>query len=170
VPESLSAAEVGKEIEEHREHHHDHHGHGHSGHERWLSIAEAVLLSIVALMAAWSGYSAAQWDSEASISIAEATTARAEANRNSIQATQIATLDAVRFNAAFAAYSLHNAKLFRLAVDRFRPEYHAAFDAWAATHPLKNHRAPPDPSYMPQYRIPQQARACACCGMRYCGM
>jgi len=27
----------------------------------WSSIAEAVLLSIVALMAAWSGYAAAKW-------------------------------------------------------------------------------------------------------------
>jgi len=159
MPESLSAAEVGKELEEHREHHREHHAQGHSGHERWLSIAEAVLLSIVALMAAWSGYSAAQWDSQSSFSIAESTTARAEGNRASIEATQISTLDAVRFNTAFAAYSLHNTKLFHLAVDRFRPAYRAAFDAWAATHPLKNPEAPPDPSYMPQYRIPQQAQA-----------
>ena len=159
MPESLSAAEVGKEIGEHREHHREHHADGGSGHERWLSIAEAVLLSIVALMAAWSGYSAAQWDSESSLAIAEATTARADANRNAIQATEISTLDAVRFNAAFAAYSMRNPRLFRLAVDRFRPEYRAAFDAWLATRPLKNPNAPPDPSYMPQYRVPQEARA-----------
>ena len=29
----------------------------------------------------------------------------------------------------------------------------------AATHPLKNPHAPPDPSFMPQYRIPEQAQA-----------
>jgi hypothetical protein len=154
LAESLSTAEVGKEIEEHREHH----ARAHSGHERWLSIAEAVLLSVVALMAAWSGYSAAEWDSHASLLIAEASTARAQANRDAIQATQIATLDSVRFNAAFAAYATHNAKLYRLAVDRFRPEYRAAFDAWVSTHPLRNPNAPPDPSYLPQYQIPQQAQ------------
>jgi hypothetical protein len=27
------------------------------------------------------------------------------------------------------------------------------------THPLKNPKAPPDPSYMPQYTVPQEARA-----------
>jgi hypothetical protein len=159
MPESLSAAEVGKEIEEHRGHHHEHHADSHTAHERWLSIAEAVLLSIVALLAAWSGYSAAQWDSHASLSIAAASAARAEANRDSIEATQIATLDSVRFNAAFGAYALHNTRLFRLAVDRFRPAYHVAFEAWAATHPLKNPNAPPDPSYMPQYRIAQRTQA-----------
>src|SRR5947209_5618660 len=26
-------------------------------------------------------------------------------------------------------------------------------------HPLKNPKAPPDPSYLPQYRIPQQTQA-----------
>lgn len=28
-------------------------------------------------------------------------------------------------------------------------------------HPLKNPKAPPDPSYLPQYRIPQQAAGLA---------
>jgi hypothetical protein len=103
VPEALSPAEVGKEIAEHGEHHNEHAAHAHSGHERWLSIAEAVLLSVVALLAAWSGYSAAKWDSESSIALAEASGARAQANRNDIEATQVRTLDSVRFNAAFAA-------------------------------------------------------------------
>ena len=158
MPEALSPTEVGKEIADHGEHHQEHAG-GHGGHERWLSIAEAVLLSVVALLAAWSGYSAAKWDSEASLSIAEASAARAQANRDDIEAVQIRTLDSVRFNAAFAAYATSNAKLFRLAVDRFRPDYRSAFDAWVRTRPLKKPDAPPDPSYMPQYRIPQQAQA-----------
>jgi hypothetical protein len=62
VPEGLSASEVGKEITEHREHTSDEHARAdRGGHHRLLSIVEAVLLSIVALMAAWSGYSAAKW-------------------------------------------------------------------------------------------------------------
>jgi hypothetical protein len=149
---------VGKEIAEHREHH-EHGGHGSHPHERWLSIAEAILLSIVALLAAWSGYSAAKWDSESSLAIAEAGTARAEANRDSLQATQLATLDSVRFNTAFAAYATNNQKLFRFAVARFRPEYREAFDAWIRTRPLKNENAPADPSFMPQYRIPEKVEA-----------
>lgn len=152
MPEGLSAAD---EIAEHAAEHKEHAGHGH-GHERWLSITEAVVLSVVALLAAWSGYSAAQWDSESSTSIAESSTARAQANRDAIEGLQIQTLDAVRFNAAFAAYATKDARLFRLAVNRFRPEYRAAFDAWVATRPLKNPKAAPDPSYLPQYRIAQQ--------------
>ncbi|HEY1520206.1 MAG TPA: hypothetical protein VGF91_27525 [Solirubrobacteraceae bacterium] len=44
------------------------------------------------------------------------------------------------------------------AVRRLRAGCRPAFNAWLATHPLKNPNAPPDPSYMPQYRIPQEAQ------------
>ena len=62
----------------------------------------------------------------------------------------------MKFNSAFAAYATGNTKLFALAVNRFRPGYCAAFDAWVATHPLKNPHAAPDPSDLPQYTIPEQ--------------
>ena len=159
MPEGLSAAEVGKEIAEHREHA-EHGGHGtqgHSRHDRVISIAEAALLSAVALLAAWSGYSAAKWGSESSLSLARASATRTQANRFEIEATQVRTLDAVKFNSAFGAYATGNTKLFKLAVDRFRPGYRKAFDAWVATHPLKNPDAQPDPSDLPQYKIAEQA-------------
>jgi len=160
VPEGLSAAEVGKEIAEHREHAGaDHEAEGHTRRDRVISIAEAVLLSIVALMAAWSGYSAAKWGTDSSLSLAKASSTRAGASRASIQALQIRTLDSVSFNAAFTAYASHDPKLFQLALKRLRPGYRPAVQAWIATHPLKNPHAPADPSYMPQYRIPQEAQA-----------
>jgi hypothetical protein len=155
MPEGLSAAEVGKEIAEHREHSTP----GHTGRDRLISIAEAVLLSVVALLAAWSGYSAAKWSTDSSISLANASATRTKANRADIEATQIRTLDAVRFNAAFAAYATNDPRLFRLAVRRFRSGYRGAFEAWLSTRPLKNPKAPPDPSYLPQYRLPQQVQA-----------
>src|SRR5436190_351646 len=52
--EGLSAVEVGHEIA----HHAKHSGRG-DHRDRWISIAEALLLSVVTLAAAWSGYSAA---------------------------------------------------------------------------------------------------------------
>ena len=55
MPEGLSASEVGKEISEH----HERATGDTPGRERLISIVEAVLLSIVALPAAWSGYAAA---------------------------------------------------------------------------------------------------------------
>jgi hypothetical protein len=155
MPEGLSATEVGKGIAEHAEHAKE----DHAGRHRLISIAEAVLLSIVTLMAAWSGYSAAKWGSDSSLSLSRSSSAQNEANLDTIQASQTRTLDSVSFNGLFAAYETHNPKLFQLMLNRLRPGYLVAVDAWIATHPLKNPNAPPDPSYMPQYKIPQQAQA-----------
>jgi hypothetical protein len=163
VAEGLSAAEVGKEIAEHREHvehaEGEHAAAEHAKRDRWVSIVEAIMLSIVALVAAWSGYSAAKWSSHSSLSLAKASAARNAANLARVQATQIRTLDSVSFNAAEAAYLSGNVALFRLSLKRMRPGYRPAVNAWLATHPLKNPHAPPDPSYMPQYVIPQEAQA-----------
>ncbi len=167
TPEGLSAAEVGKEIAEHREHaehaeHAEPAGHAADEHvrrDRIISIVEALILSIVALLAAWSGYSAAKWSTHASLSLAKTSGTRTKANLASIEAGQIRTLDSVSFNAAETAYAAKDARLFQLALNRMRPGYRPAVDAWLATHPLKNPHAPPDPSYMPQYRIPQEAQA-----------
>jgi hypothetical protein len=158
VPEGLSASEVGKEIAEHREHTTAEDVPAeHAERDRWVAIIEAVLLSVVALLAAWSGYSAAKWGTESSLSLAKASSTRTKASLALIQANQIRTLDSVSFNAAEAAYLSNNTKLFRLTLRRLRAGYRPAVEAWLALHPLKNPKAPPDPSYMPQYRIPQQA-------------
>ena len=162
MPEGLSASEVGKEIAEHREHTAAEHAVAeHAQRDRWVAIFEAVLLSVVALLAAWSGYSAAKWGTESSLSLAKASSTRSKASLALIQATQIRTLDSVSFNAAETAYASKDVKLFRLAVNRLRAGYRPAFEAWIALRPLKNPHAPPDPSYMPQYRIPQQAAGLA---------
>jgi hypothetical protein len=155
MAEGLSANEVGKEIAEHREHTAAHAG----GHDRVIAIVEALLLSIVALMAAWAGYSAAKWGTHSSLSLAKASATARKASVDQVQATQIRTLDSVSFNAVETAYASHDTRVFRIAVKRLRPGYRAAFEAWLATHPLKNPGAPPDPSYLPQYKIPQETQA-----------
>ena len=163
MPETLSANEVGKEIAEHREHaeHVEHAEEDHGRRHQWVSIAEAVLLSIVALLAAWSGYSAAKWGTESSLNLAKASSTRSRANLAQIQATQIRTLDSVSFNAAETAYESHDTQVFDLTLRRMRPGYLPAVRAWLALHPLNNPKAPPDPSYMPQYKIPQETQAAA---------
>jgi hypothetical protein len=159
VAEGLSAAEVGKEIGEHGKHA------AHSGAEdrrdRLLSITEALLLSLVAVLAAYSGYAAAKWGTESSVSLAKASAARTKANRADLEGLQVRTLDSVSFNAWFSAFTAGNANAERLAEKRLRPGYRPAFHAWLATDPAHNPKAPPGPSYMPQYVIPQEAAATA---------
>ncbi len=154
----LTPAEVGKEIGEHQRRT----GSGtHVERDRILSVVEAVLLSLVAVLAAWSGYAAAKWGTESSVSLARASAARTKASREEIQATQIRTLDSVSFNAWFTAFAAGNVRAQQLAIKRLRPGYVPAFSAWLATDPAHNPKAPPGPSFMPQYVIPQQTAAAA---------
>jgi len=157
MAEGLSASEVGKGIAEHRESVAEDPARG--GWDRALSITEAVLLSLVAVLAAFSGYAAAKWGTEASVSLAKASAARTKANRADLEALQIRTLDSVSFNAWFTAFSAGNATAERIAERRLRPGYRPAFHAWLATDPAHNPHSPPGPSYMPQYVIPQEAAA-----------
>jgi len=144
VAEGLSASEVGKEIGEHA------HGHG-APHGRAIPIAEALLLSVVAILAAWSGYSAAKWGTESSLKLAKASATRTKANRAFQQSLSLRTADAVTFNAWFGAYISRNRNGARVAAKRFRPQYAVAFRAWMATHPFTNPNAPKGPQQMPQY-------------------
>jgi hypothetical protein len=166
MPEGLGPAEVGKEIAEHKEHakHKEHvkASAEHAGGERrdrLISVIEAVLLSLVAVLAAYSGYAAAKWGTDSSVSLAKASSLRARANRHDLEALVTRTLDSVSFNAWFTAYVNGNARAERLARKRLRPGYRPAFDAWLATDPAHNPKAPPGPAYMPQYVLPQQVAA-----------
>lgn len=158
MPEGLSPQEVGKEIGEHagKRPKDD----GDRGFRR-VSIIEAILLSVVALMAAWSGYAAAKWSTESRVDLAEASTKRAEANRANLQQMSLRNFDSTTFDAWFAAYTVGNKQAMALAERRFRREFRVAFDAWRATDPEHNPDAPKGPTYMPQYRQPgvQEANA-----------
>jgi len=155
VPEGLSPSEVGKEIAEHRERTRT--AEEETRHDRRLSIIEALLLSIVAVLAAYSGYAAAKWGTESTVVLAQASGERAKANRADAEAIVTRTLDSASFNAWFTAFTADDAKGKRLAARRMRPGYRPAFRAWLATHPTSNPHAPPGPAYMPQYVIPQDA-------------
>jgi hypothetical protein len=158
MPEGMSAEEVGKEIAEHAKHSADH-GAEPDRHDRIISISEAVLLSIVAVIAAWSGYAAAKWSTESRVKLAEASTLRSEANRANIDAIDLRNFDASTFNAWFSAFTVHNQRAMALAERRFRPQFKVAFDAWRATRPETNPNAPKGPTYMPQYAQPGLAKA-----------
>ncbi|MBV8429922.1 MAG: hypothetical protein JO244_02080 [Solirubrobacterales bacterium] len=151
--ERLSAAEVGQEIAEHSEHTDPSSS---DPRDRSISIVEAVVLSLVAVLAAYSGFAAAKWETRSSISLARASAFRTKAAGADLSAASTRTFDSVSFNAWFSAFVAGNPRLETLAVRRFRPGYLVAFNAWLATDPAHNPHSPPGPAYMPQYVIPQQ--------------
>ncbi|MER7246422.1 hypothetical protein [Kribbella sp. NPDC000426] len=157
MPEGLSPNEVGKEISEHRAR--EGPGTGHAGRDRLITISEAFLLAVVAVLAAWSGFAAAKWGTESSFQLAQASAARSEANRAAYEAADLRNFDALAFNAWYTAYLADNEQAMRVAQYRFRPVFLAAFNAWLTTDPFNNPQAPKGPTYMRQYHQPELARA-----------
>jgi hypothetical protein len=153
----LSAGEVGKEIAEH--HHHAHDGDEATGRDRVITIVEALLLAVVAVLAAYSGYASSKWSTESSLTLARASAARTAASRAQISAQDLRNFDSSTFTAWFTAYVAGNEKAMNIAAKRFRPEFKVAFDAWLATNPSTNPKAAPGPTYMPQYKQPELAKA-----------
>jgi hypothetical protein len=156
MPEGLSPIEAGKKAHEHTSEPSQPDANRHS---RMVQIGEALLLSLVTIAAAWSGYAAAKWNTESRIEIAQAATLRNLATREDLSALSTRNFDSSTFNAWFTAFTLNDANKQAVAERRFRPEYKVAFDAWIATDPFHNPNAPPGPSYMPQYQLADQAKA-----------
>jgi hypothetical protein len=155
VGEGLSAGEVGKEIAEHRERS----SADEARRDRVVSILEAVVLAVVAVLAAWSGYSAAKWSTESRLSLARASTDRTEASRANLEAMETRNFDDSTFNTWFIAFAAENETDMEIAERRFRPEFAVAFEAWLATDPATNPDAPPGPTYMPEYEQPEVEQA-----------
>ena len=153
MPEGLSAQEVGKEIAEPPTA-----ATGHERRDRLVSIAEAVLLSIVALLAAWSGYAAAKWSTESRVILAEASASRTKANRANLEAIDLRNFDSSTFEAWFAAYAAHNQQAMALA-DIASVRISRRIRGMAHHEPETNPNAPRGPTYMPQYRQPGLTRA-----------
>jgi hypothetical protein len=160
MPEGLSPIEAGKKLHEHNKEPHEHAvSEGGNRHSRLVQIGEALLLSLVTIAAAWSGYAAAKWGTESRLELAQAATLRNLATRADLEALSTRNFDSSTFNTWFTAFTLDDPQKQAVAERRFRPEFKVAFDAWMATDPFHNPRAPPGPTYMPQYRLADQAKA-----------
>lgn len=134
-------------------HHLSEHGHGFRA-EPWqekIEIAEVIILAIVAIATAWSGYQAAKWDGKQSVDYGVSTRLHTEANDASTLGGQQRLLDVSTFNTWIQAKQAGNTPLAALYVRRFSPEYRVAFEAWLKTRPFTNPNAPPGPSFMPEY-------------------
>lgn len=119
--------------------------------ERWFEVVTAVMLGVVAVATAWSGYQAARWSGEQSADYARAGALRVEATRASTLGGQLRLYDLTMVNSWMAAYVEGETELARLFERRFRPEFRPTFQAWLALDPFNNPNAPPGPLFMPQY-------------------
>jgi hypothetical protein len=147
MPEATSNVEFAHKIHEH--------GHRHPApadrREKFVEIAEAAVLAIVAVATAWSAYQAAKWDALSAQNYHLASRTSVEAQGKATLAGQDRLYDITNFNGWIAAKMSGNDKLAAHFERRFRPEYTTAFAAWLKLDPFDNPAAPPSPIFMPEY-------------------
>ncbi len=164
MPEGLDPVETGRKLHEHTHEEAERAADREADkaaerHSRILQTGEAILLALVTIAAAWAGYAAAKWGTASQVDIAQSSTVRNLATRADLEALTTRNFDSSTFEAWFTAFLLGNKRKEEIAIRRFRPDFRVAFEAWMATDPLHNPHAPPGPTYMPQYSLPQQATA-----------
>lgn len=147
MPEATSNVEFAQKIQEHP-HHAVSPG---SRRAQWIEMVEALVLAIVAVATAWSGYQAAKWDARSAqhYNLAARTTVLSQ--EKATLAGQDRLYDITTFNAWVAARMAGNDKLATYYQRRFRHEYAVAFAAWWKLDPLNNSSAPPGPIFMTEY-------------------
>jgi hypothetical protein len=116
-----------------------------------IEIIEALILALVAVATAWSGYQAAQWAGKRAEEYAQASRLRVIAEGLATLAGQERIYDSDTFNSWLAAKLDGKAQTAEFFERRFRDEYRPAFAAWMSTDPFNNAQAPPGPIFMPDY-------------------
>ncbi|HXY07300.1 MAG TPA: hypothetical protein VEI52_05530 [Terriglobales bacterium] len=117
-----------------------------------LEIVEAIVLAVVAIATAWSGYQAALWTGHEEELYGEASRLRVQAEGTATTANQERVYNAAVVVEWLKAEARGENKLAALFERRFLPEFRPAFEAWKKIDPLHNPDAPPGPFFMPQYR------------------
>ena len=117
-----------------------------------LEIVEAIVLAVVAIATAWSGYQAALWTGHQAELYGLASRYRVQAEGAANVANQERLYNASTVVEWLKAEANGQKKLSDLFERRFLPEFRPAFESWKKTDPLNNPNAPAGPFFMPEYR------------------
>jgi hypothetical protein len=125
----------------------------------WQEVIVTGLLVIAALATSWSSYQATRWNGEQAAAASRTNAIRIDAARADGLARSQTQVDVATFIAWADADQRGETKVADFYVDRFRPEFKSAFDAWVATRPLSSADAPPTPFAMDEYQVAAKAEA-----------
>lgn len=116
-----------------------------------LEVISVVVFAIAAVAIAWCAYQSAFWGSIQLFRAVEASGKTREASVKTITAQQQRIVDVGMFMQYLNAVYQNNTKLAEFYQNRFRPEMKVAVEAWLATNPMENPKAPLHPFVMPEY-------------------
>jgi hypothetical protein len=117
-----------------------------------------VLISLAAVATAWCGYQSARWGSLQALDYSRSNAARIEASIAANRSNAIRMVDVGLFLQYESAIFRQDDAFAAFIRKRFPTQLAKAVDAWLATNPLHNVKAPPSPFAMNEYRVASDVR------------
>lgn len=156
MPEVNSNVEFAHRVHESS---HEHHFVPLDERHQWLALAEAIVLAIVAVATAWSGYQAAKWDARSAEQYSQNSNTMILSQERMTESGQYHLYDVLTFNGWMFAHARNDQSLTNFYERRFRPEFRTAFNDWIKLDPLHNESAPAGPALMPSFKDPVAEQA-----------
>jgi hypothetical protein len=116
-----------------------------------IVVATTVIMGLIAIATAWSGFQATKWGGHMSNSYAAAAVARSNSVLASLTANQQTLLDIQLFIEWINAIAEDDSERLAFYYERMRDEVKPVMEAWLATEPRTNPDAPSSPFVMPEY-------------------
>lgn len=120
--------------------------------DRIVDVATVVLISLAALGTAWCSYESARWSALQALSYSKANAARVTASTDSNRASARRIIDVMIF-AEYERARQQNSPFASFVRARFDVPLRNAVNAWLATDPEHNSKAPPSPFAMSAYHL-----------------
>lgn len=141
-----------------------------------IELVATIILAVATILTAWSGFQSGKWGGEQAVNFSEAGAARTESTRADTLAGQLAQIDVAMYidwvtaisgeladgaitEDTLSPYTPVKGTVSGFLYQRFRDEFLPAVDAWLATNPISNDRAPSTPFVMEEYVVAEQVRA-----------
>lgn len=125
----------------------------------WRELIAILLLSVTAILTAWTGFQASKWSGAMSISFSQASTNRIAAARFESTANRKLSVQVALFTQWLEAYQSGDTELTEFLQARFPEPLATVFPAWLDARPLKDPDAPATPFDMEEYVIPESVQA-----------
>jgi len=118
-----------------------------------LELVAALLLALAAISTAWATYQSSVWRGKQAKAQSASIATRVESTREASVANRQVQVDVALFIQWVNAFARGEGELTTFYRNRFRDEFVPAFEAWVATRPSENPKAPRSPFELPEYRL-----------------
>lgn len=121
---------------------------------RNVELGSVIVMSLTAILTAWSGFQSAQWSAVQAISYGDAANDQTESVRASNEARQATAIDLAVFLSWLEAETEGEPATATFIYGGFPERLRIATDAWLEHEPFENADAPTSPFVMAEYVVP----------------